>query len=448
MAAISSIQEKEHVRIARAARFGMSVQSSAQGGDEATGYVSSILKRLGGAPEQSSITPSMTSRIKGKSQELEKPYFRLTGALDKNSIRPENILRLSLENVKKRYSENEDYSYFCEQLKSIRQDLTVQTKTGPFAAHVYETHARVALMHGDLDEYNQCQSRLLELRASGTIAMSIDEFDCYRILYCLHVGSKLEMSSMLKDIQSDICEEKEWQRGTTSATGFAFDVVNAVHSNNTYRFFKLYQEARDCADIVVKSMALAPYNCPYSSKPAISNISRSNSKSIVSCSSTPSTKRQCYQAVFLMDFLVLRLRLCTLQQILKGYMVFGVSDLYEKLHFQQESDFFQFVKTQHLVLVSHSAADPSQSSLESVQSSNTKAVQYLDCKSSVTARLSAAAAGSGSRAHEGGQKKRICEEDAADEMISDSVMPGVKRKKVKKDSISKNEKLKSKKQRK
>jgi len=184
MASIGSIKEKKAALNARAARFAAPAPALAtkEGG--------SILKRLGGTPveHRDNITLSMSSRIKGKSTALEKPYLRLTGEADRNQIRPENVLKLALEQTKKRYAENEDYAYFCEQLKSIRQDLTVQNKQGPFCAHVYETHARVALVHGDLSEYNQCQSRLLELRARGTcdvkgkLAMSVDEFDCYRLL--------------------------------------------------------------------------------------------------------------------------------------------------------------------------------------------------------------------------------------------------------------------------
>ena len=62
-------------------------------------------------------------RIKGLSNKLERPYLRLTSAPQPSMIRPLNILKLSLENVKKKYIENEDYAFACEQLKSIRQGL-------------------------------------------------------------------------------------------------------------------------------------------------------------------------------------------------------------------------------------------------------------------------------------------------------------------------------------
>lgn len=94
---------------------------------------------------------------------------------------------------------DEKYDYACEQLKSIRQDLTVQNINNRFTAHVYETHARIALECGDLPEYNQCQSRLQEMKRRG-VAVSSGEFDCYRLLHSLYRDTPLEFASTLKEL--------------------------------------------------------------------------------------------------------------------------------------------------------------------------------------------------------------------------------------------------------
>jgi hypothetical protein len=207
----------------------------------------------------------------GTCQKLEKDYFRLTSAPAPSTVRPENILRLSLTLIKDKWEGNlVEYIYMCSQFKSIRQDMTVQhiqsgensflylilvlrnvfdfvflrtllfftsfsvISTLPFtdkyflcfisyftffldlAVEVYESHARVALECGDLNEYNQCQTQLKQLYSSTKTKLrpqgcgSEMEFTAYRILYYVYLqGNKKYQngSSDLADIMASLSAE-------------------------------------------------------------------------------------------------------------------------------------------------------------------------------------------------------------------------------------------------
>lgn len=178
-------------------------------------------------------------KIVGTCQKLEKPYLRLTSAPHHSAVRPEAVLRKSIQLLKKKWSEEQvDYEYMCSQLKSIRQDLTVQHITSDFTVHVYETHARVALESDDMNEYNQCQTQLKQLYASGLKGCEM-EFTAYRILYYVyllgnkkHTGGSSDLSAILTSLSAAAKRD--------SAVMHALSIRQAIQLDNYHRVFKLY----------------------------------------------------------------------------------------------------------------------------------------------------------------------------------------------------------------
>ncbi|CCJ28505.1 unnamed protein product [Pneumocystis jirovecii] len=172
--------------------------------------------------------------IVGRSQQLEKKYLRLTSAPDPETVRPLSVLKKTLEFLKTKWKEENNYLYICDQFKSLRQDLTVQRIKNDFTVMVYEIHARIALEKGDLGEYNQCQTQLFSLY-SYNLPGHPDEFLAYRILYLLHTRNKSDIHEILLKLS-----EKERKN---KAIKHALDVRAALGTSNYHLLFKLYLNA-------------------------------------------------------------------------------------------------------------------------------------------------------------------------------------------------------------
>jgi hypothetical protein len=192
------------------------------------------LRRFDGGYKSTYRSPSpppMDGPVVGTCEVLEKKYFRLTAPPVPDKVRPERILRLTLEMLKKKWRMDQNYSYVCDQFKSMRQDLTVQRIKNEFTVSVYEIHARIALEKGDLGEYNQCQTQLRSLYQMGLKGNSI-EFKAYRILYFIHTANGSGLAEAIGDLTATEKQEP--------ALRHALEVRRALVLGNYHRFFQLY----------------------------------------------------------------------------------------------------------------------------------------------------------------------------------------------------------------
>mmetsp|Transcript_6897 Transcript_6897/g.9912 ORF Transcript_6897/g.9912 Transcript_6897/m.9912 type:complete len:500 (-) Transcript_6897:461-1960(-) len=240
-----------------------------------------------------STTDSGPSNFVGTCENLEKSYLRLTTFPKVEDVRPLHILRLAFEHVKKTYVESEDYEWANEQIKSIRQDITIQGIRNDFVLRVYEMHARLSLECGDLNEFNQCQSRLRSLMevgyddgddipntpfsSSSQSSLSsqpflhqckdiADEFAAYRLLYSLVQNEWSDVTKELKNANNLLSEDqkrKTYRCEGVSSCRHAILVAKSVVHNDYHMFFVLYENAPHMSaylmDFLVKRMRCCAY---------------------------------------------------------------------------------------------------------------------------------------------------------------------------------------------
>ncbi|KAF2798132.1 hypothetical protein K505DRAFT_233914 [Melanomma pulvis-pyrius CBS 109.77] len=238
-----------------------------------------------------------TGPVVGLNQSLEKSYFRLTAPPKAETVRPLRVLEKTLGLLTKKWREENNYNYICNQFKSLRQDLTVQHIKNSFTVKVYEIHARIALEKGDLGEYNQCQTQLRALYTQN-LGGHPHEFLAYRILYFVYTCNKADMNDLLAEL-TPTDKANDWIK-------HALEVRSALALGNYHKFFRLYLEA--------------------------------NAKA--------------YMGGYLMDMFVERERLTALANISRSYIAVTIRFLTAELAFEKESDCREFLEShgaQHLI---------------------------------------------------------------------------------------------------
>ncbi|KAJ1442077.1 SAC3/GANP/Nin1/mts3/eIF-3 p25 family-domain-containing protein [Ochromonadaceae sp. CCMP2298] len=192
-------------------------------------------------------------KIVGICQKLEKEYLRLTQAPLPSVVRPEQVLRKTVQLIKKKWAEGVvDYVYMCSQLKSMRQDLTVQHIQNDFTVHVYETHARVALESDDMNEYNQCQTQLKHLYASGLKGSEM-EFTAYRVLYYVYLRGNKKYTAGSSDL-AHLMSTLKPEAMSDPAVAHALKIRQALQADNYHSFFQLYLKTPNMGTYILDLM--------------------------------------------------------------------------------------------------------------------------------------------------------------------------------------------------
>jgi hypothetical protein len=185
----------------------------------------------------------------GTSTSLEKSYLRLTAPPEASAVRPPAVLRDALTLVKRRWAAAPDYTYACEQLKAIRQDLTVQHTRDALAVDVYETHARVALESRDVAEYTQCAAVLRALYDAPDVPSGAGcpaEFAAYRLLSAAAAGSDAFQAELRALPRRD---------ATHAYVAHARAAGAAVRQGDACAFFRLYAHAPRMAPYLMDALS-------------------------------------------------------------------------------------------------------------------------------------------------------------------------------------------------
>lgn len=180
--------------------------------------------------------------VHGTCMTVEKKYLRLTSAPDPRTVRPEPVLKQAVERIRARMVEfgdehgQEQYMFLWEQMKSIRQDLTVQRIRNDFTVEVYEMHARVCLEYDDQAELKQCQAQLQQLYGEGLGTKEGQrEFMAYNLLY--------NISQRAENNVADLMKEMNAEDRANEFVAHSLKVRAAASLGNYVAFFALYSEA-------------------------------------------------------------------------------------------------------------------------------------------------------------------------------------------------------------
>ena len=150
-------------------------------------------------------------------------------------IRDRGLVRQKYESYDGERTQDQ-YIWLWEQMKSIRQDLTLQRIRNDFAVQVYEMHARICLEFEDMVEFNQCAEQLNVLYEEGVgTKEGQHEFTSYRLLYNI----SLQASNNISDIMLTLSAED--MQNPLIAHALKLRAASAI--GNYRAFFKLYREA-------------------------------------------------------------------------------------------------------------------------------------------------------------------------------------------------------------
>ena len=190
-------------------------------------------------------------RIVGTSSQLEKPYTRTTGLPKPETVRPEHVLKQSVEYVTRKWEETKDFTYVNEQFKSIRQDLIVQGIRNDFTVYVYEKHAKITLSEGCMEEFNKCSVKLEYLYTLPGISTANEpEFTAYRLFYL----GLIDDNSLLSELYRKLYSQKYTQLRLTHPVSQALEIMDAFTRKDWKKYFEITRSVDNMGHAIIEKL--------------------------------------------------------------------------------------------------------------------------------------------------------------------------------------------------
>ncbi|CDW74608.1 UNKNOWN [Stylonychia lemnae] len=137
---------------------------------------------------------------------LEKKYFRITQLITEKDLQDDKLIRTEKQLIQafdhvytkfdsytseSIYEQSQNYEWFIDQLKAIRQELTIRKIDHEFALKVYEVNCVVALNNLDLSQFLQSYSRLID------IAKQLGVYWRFEVIYFQFNSQEIRMTMSL-----------------------------------------------------------------------------------------------------------------------------------------------------------------------------------------------------------------------------------------------------------
>lgn len=280
--------------------------------------------------ERASPTPEPVDDgrpLVGTCQNLEKNYLRLTSAPIPELVRPLPVLKKTLKLLRSKFEKEKDYNYLKNQLKSLRQDITVQHIKNKFTVKAYEFHSKIAIEFKDLGEFNQCQSQLKQLYQLkfNTPHTNKYEFLGYRILYFIITKDHTEIMNLkLSLLDSDP------QLLQNEFILLALKFWNYTLTNNYHDFFQLYSNLIEI------------------DKAAFDKGEVNDDDDEVSMNNLNNSKFY-YFLKMIKDFIIERQLLTTFAVLSKAYKKLSKTFIITEFFLKNESEFSSFLEEKNLL---------------------------------------------------------------------------------------------------